>query len=521
MDPKLVPLIVIGIYLLLLLGLGFASNLFFRGTSKDYFIASRSIGPFMLLMSIFGTTMTAFAMVGSTGKAFTTGIGTYGLMASWSGLVHSAVFFLVGIKLWAIGKRHGYVTQIEYFRARFESPALGYLLFPLLIGFVVPYLLIGLLGAAASVRGLTLGAFPEVFAASNGAIPTWLTCLVISAVVLTYVFWGGVRGAVWANTFQTIVFMATGVIAFVMIAKAMGGMTAASAATLANAPELLAREGKVGHMEFLTYCLIPLSVGMFPHIFQHWLTARSAKAFRLTCIAHPIFIMILWVPCILMGIWAAGMSLQVPNPNAVLGKLVADLVHSPVLSGLVMAGVLAAIMSSLDSQFMCVGTMFTENIMVPLFGRQRFSDRQIIWLARMFIVLVVTVTYLLTLFPPRHIFDLGVWCFSGFASLFPLVFAAVYWRRATKAGAIGSVLVTAIVWTALFLRDQSLKASGSGAEALVFGMLPVVVIFGCSLVTLVVVSLLTQPPTKETIEKFFPAELKGLPNRYEQRCCNP
>ena len=78
-------LIVILCYLLLLLSLGFFSNRLFRGTSKDYFVASHSIGPFLLLMSVFGTTMTAFALVGSTGKSFERGIGTYGLMRPSAG----------------------------------------------------------------------------------------------------------------------------------------------------------------------------------------------------------------------------------------------------------------------------------------------------------------------------------------------------------------------------------------------------------------------------------------------------
>ena len=67
--------IVIAIYLLLLLGLGLAASRLFRGTRKDYLLASHSIGPFLLLMSLFGTTMTAFALVGSSGEAFKEGIG--------------------------------------------------------------------------------------------------------------------------------------------------------------------------------------------------------------------------------------------------------------------------------------------------------------------------------------------------------------------------------------------------------------------------------------------------------------
>ena len=76
-------------------------------------------------MTIFGTTMTSFALVGSTGQAFKRGIGVYGQMASWSGLIHSACFFLIGTKLWYHGKRFGYSTQIQFFRDRFQSPALG------------------------------------------------------------------------------------------------------------------------------------------------------------------------------------------------------------------------------------------------------------------------------------------------------------------------------------------------------------------------------------------------------------
>ena len=78
------PLWMVGAYLVALLGLGIFSSTLFRGTSKDYFVASRSIGPFMLLMSVFGTTMTGFALVGSTGKAFMTGVATFGAVAVWS-----------------------------------------------------------------------------------------------------------------------------------------------------------------------------------------------------------------------------------------------------------------------------------------------------------------------------------------------------------------------------------------------------------------------------------------------------
>jgi len=565
------PLIIIVCYLGLLLALGIISSRSFRGTSKDYFVASHSIGPFLLLMSVFGTTMTAFALVGSTGKAFERGIGVYGLMASISGLVHAAVFFLIGIRLWVYGKKYGFVTQIQFFRARFDSQRIGYVLFPILVMLVVPYLLIGIIGAGKTVLPVTAGAFPDLFpnAATPqfaGGIPVWLTGLVICGVVMTYVFLGGSRGAAWANTFQTIVFMAMGLVAFVFIANSLGGLTNASKVAIqindqgevvqpyrwdaannqlvANDPPkvvgriiegesdtagsysprpLLSRQVTTVELEnvnkktgeartftreygmstwmFMTYLFIPLSVGMFPHLFQHWLTAKSARAFKLTVLAHPLCILIVWVPCVLIGIWATGIlpPLDPTKVSGVLGQMVARLVSSPILSGFLIAGILAAIMSSLDSQFLCLGTMFTNDIVIHKLGNGKLSDRQVILIARGFVVGIVTLTYLLSLVAPQNVFDLAVWCFSGFGALFPLVFAAVFWKRVTKAGAYACILAATLSWFYFFAK------SGYGSELLLGpGIMPVAVCFLISTAALIIVSLMTRPPSEETIKKFFP-----------------
>ena len=512
---SLAPLYIIGGYLVLLLGFGAISRVLLRGSSADYFVASRSIGPFLLLMSLFGTTMTAFTLVGSTGKAYESGIGVYGLMASSSAIIHSLVFFLVGIKLWAIGKRYNYRTQIQFFRGRFDSNLLGYLLFPVLVGLVVPYLLIGIVGAGSIVRGVTVGMFPETFLgemnpatgamAFVGSVPPWLTGLVICGVVLAYVLAGGIRAAALANAAQTMVFMVIAVLAWVLISNSLGGVEQATANVMDREPSLLAREGKIGHLRFLTYMFIPLSVGVFPHVFQHWLTARSAKAFRMTVIAHPIFIMIVWLPCVLIGVWAVGIGVQAPggNVNAILAAMVGSQLQQPLITGLLTAGILAAIMSSLDSQFVCLGSMFTHDIVMHAAGEDRFTDRQQIALGRWFIVLVVAGTYVLSLFPPPNIFDLAVWCFSGFASLFPLVIASIYWRRVTRAGAIASVLVAATVWAALFFVVPLMTGRRIAEDYLILGMMPVSIMIVVSGLTLVVVSLATNPLPDRIVDRFF------------------
>jgi SSS family solute:Na+ symporter len=186
--------------------------------------------------------------------------------------------------------------------------------------------------------------------------------------------------------------------------------------------------------------------------------------------------------------------------------MLAKLVGNPYLTGLLTAGILAAIMSSLDSQFLCLGTIFTNDIVLHLAGEDRFDEKQKIWIARVFVIAIVAFTYVLAVLAMRNganVFDLAVWCFSGFSALFPLVVAAVYWKRATKAGAIASILAAIAVWFYYF------QKSGYGGEYFIDtpwgnGVMPVTPAIFASAVALIVVSLITPPPSDETIRKFFP-----------------
>lgn len=515
-------LLIILSYLGLLLGLGYFASRLARGTSSDYLVASHSIGPFLLLMSLFGTTMTAFALVGSSGEAFKEGIGVYGMLASSSGIIHSLCFFVLGVKLWGFGRRYGYKTQIEFFRDRLESDRIGLLLFPILVGLVIPYLLIGVISSGVVMQTMTAGALPSVFpteaAATNGGLPTWLGSLLICVVVLIYVFIGGMRGTAWANAFQTFVFMVLGVVTFAVIANRLGGQESLleNLRVLGEAlPEDKATRVDMSKTKFFTYLLVPFSVGMFPHLFQHWLTAKSAGSFKLPVVAHPVMIMIVWVPCVLIGVWSATELANIPpplqsKPNAILPFLVKTQT-TPVLAGLLTAGILAAIMSSLDSQFLCLGTMFTHDV-VQHYSKEKLSDEREIRLARTFIIAIVVVTYLLSLLKPPSVFALGVWCFSGFASLFPLALAALYWRGLTKWGAYACVLATIGTW-GYFFGDAVSRAVEAGSVAPIrtyavslagYEVMPVVVVFAASAVSLFVVSLATKPPSDETLRKFFP-----------------
>ncbi len=499
-------LAIICAYLCALVALGILSNRAFRRTAQDFFLASRSIGPLLLMLSVFGTSMTAFSLVGSTGEAYRSGIGVYGLMASWSGLVHSAVFFFVGVRLWAMGRKHGYTTQIQFFRDRFDSRALGLALFPVLAGLVVPYVLVGLLGAGSVVQALTAGAFPGPFASTGGGVPPWLTGLAVTSVVLLYVFVGGLRAAAWANALQAGVFMLTGVATLLVISAKLGGAQAATQAVLAAHPEKLVRGEGMGQLHFFSYCFIPLSIGMFPHVYQHWLTARSANSFKPMLVLHPVCMLLVWLPCVLIGVWAT--SAAMPDGSAVVSQgspvnselaVMVQRLTTPLMGGILGAGILAAIMSSLDSQFLAIGSMFTNDIAVELLGERRLSDAEAVRLGRWVVACVAAAAYLLSLSEPRSVFTLGVWCFSGYAALFPVAVAGLYWRRATAAGALAAVLTAAALGLVFF------RSSGYGADPsyLFLGMLPAATMVAAAAAALVGVSLATKPPPERVIQKFF------------------
>jgi SSS family solute:Na+ symporter len=157
-------------------------------------------------------------------------------------------------------------------------------------------------------------------------------------------------------------------------------------------------------------------------------------------------------------------------------------------------------MSSLDSQFLCIGTIFTEDIVLHYGGKERFDDKKVVVLARTFIVAIVAITYGCSLLEPRRVFTLGVWCFSGFSSLFPLIFCALYWKRVTKPGAYACILTAIGLWI-YFFRESNY---GLNPNYSFLGMMPVATMIAGSTVALIVVSLITKPPGDETIRKFFP-----------------
>jgi SSS family solute:Na+ symporter len=538
----LIPAIFVFIYLAAVLYIGIFAFRKARGREKpeDYFLASRSLGSFVFLFSLFGTNMTAFAILGSSGHAFSNGIVTFGLMASSSGLVIPLTIFLMGTRVWALGKKFGFMTPVQMFRDRWECGHIGTVIFVVQAVLLVPYIIIGIMGG-----GTTLNVI------SGGLVPYWFGGAIVALVVMSYVFFGGMRGTAWVNTFQTILFLTFGVIAIVVIGVGMGGFRSAANAMLASpalAP-LLTRE-RISPLYFFSYTFIPLSAIAFPHILIFCLTAEKMNHFKKTVIFYPLCILAIWLPCVFLGVMANRVT-DVPQIKerqearrvlATQGKTMTpeardelrekaagdDVImlllqrYAPLwLAGLLGAGIMAAVMAS-DSQILALSTMFTEDVFAFYGGKRRFGEAVQVHTGRLFIVIITIVAYAVALRAPETIFELAIqYAFSGFAALSPLLMAALFWKGSTKWGALAVTLwtVAAVVAVAVFQHAIPAPAPGppivawaiGGTEVLsrtpggtaVFGFMPVVPMVLMSAVLMVIVSLVTRKPKQATIARYF------------------
>jgi SSS family solute:Na+ symporter len=538
----LIPAIVVFIYLAVVLYIGIFA--FRKATGKeraeDYFLANRSLGPFVFLLSLFGTNMTAFAILGSSGHAFNNGVVTFGLMATSSALVIPLTIFLCGTRIWALGKKHGFMTPVQIFRDRWECGHIGTVIFFVQAALLVPYIIIGVMGG-----GTTLNVI------SGGLVPFWFGGAIVALVVMSYVFFGGMRGTAWVNTFQTILFLVFGAIAVTVIGAGMGGFKSAVAA-LASSPAtapLLTRE-RISPYYFFSYTFIPLSAIAFPHIAIFCLTARKMAQFKKTVIFYPICIMAIWLPCVFLGV----MANRVQDVPAIRAKVEARRVlatqgrtmppeqrdqlreqsagddtlllllqrFAPLwLAGLLGAGIMAAVMAS-DSQILALSTMFTEDIFAFYGGKRRFGEAVQVQTGRIFVILLTLFAYIVALQAPESIFELAIqYAFSGYAALSPLIIAALFWKGSTKWGALAATVWTAVavVAVAVFQATVPAPAPGvttvcaaiGGVEALartpggtaVFGFMPVVPMVVGSALLMFIVSLATRKPQAATIEKYF------------------
>ncbi len=540
----MIPTAVVFGYLAVVLAIGLLARRSARQQdAEDYFLAGRSLGPVVFLLSLFGTNMTAFSILGASGHAFANGIVTYGLMASSSAFVIPLTILVIGTRLWALGKRHGFMTPVQMFRDRWECGHIGTCIFVVQAVLLVPYIVIAVMGGGTTLE-----------AVSGGLVPFWLGGAVVSLVVMGYVFFGGMRGTAWVNTFQTVLFLTFGAIAVSVISAGMGGFTHAVQVMLqspSTAP-LLTRE-RVSPLYFFSYTFIPLSSIAFPHIAIFCFTARRLEHFRKTVILYPICMLAVWLPSVFLGVVAnvatdvpaiatkiearatlatAGPTLQIEERDRLRSQASGDDVivrllegYAPLwLASLLGASVMAAVMAS-DSQILALSTMFTEDVFAFYGGTRRFGASVQVQTGRIFVIVLTVVAYLIALGAPQSIFDLATqYAFAGYSALAPLLVAAIFWKGSTKWGAFATTLWTALAVLAVALIQAVVPAPPPGVAVpivsigsvdvvtraasgtTVLGMLPVVPMTIVSALLMVAVSRLTSAscPGRATLAKYFP-----------------
>jgi SSS family solute:Na+ symporter len=506
----MIPVMVVGIYLVIIAVIGSVAFRRRKENTEDFFLASRTIGSMVFFLSIFATNMTAFAILGSSGQSYRQGIGIYGLMASSSSLVIPLTIFFIGTRLWSIGKRYGHQTQVQFFRDRWECSAIGTVIFILTIAMLVPYMIISIMGGGRVLNDI-----------SDGRVVYPLGCALVALVVTMNVFFGGMRGTVWVNIFQTIMFLGFGIVAVATISHDLPKSFGDYMRDIAANPKshfLITRE-KMPEKVFWSYTLIPLSSIMFPHMSIMCFSARKLSAFKRTVILYPLAIMAIWLPCVFLGVLGTQTLPGLTNPDGVLLHMLSQ--YAPVwLAGILGAGIISAVMGSDTHQVLAVSTMFTKDLFAHYGGKEKYGERGSVHFARAFILVVTGVAYVVALYTTESIFELAVrFAFSGFAAMAPVMVAALFWNRSTKWGALAATLFvgTSIIMVAIL---QNLYAPGAvlwqvGAEKLlllsprgdlsVWGFMPVVpMVFGSAL-CMIIGSVLTRPPSQATIDKYFSA----------------
>src|SRR6266567_391390 len=393
----MIPVVVILVYLALIAFVG--SIAFRRGktNTEDFFLANRSVGEMVFFLSLFATNMTAFAILGSSGQAYRQGIGIYGLMASSSGLVIPLTIFLIGTRLWSLGKRFGHQTQVGFFRDRWECSAIGTVIFALSVAMLIPYMIISIMGGGRVLSDI-----------SGGRVEYWLGCAVVALVVTVNVFFGGMRGTVWVNIFQTIMFLCFGAVAVAVISHALPGGFGEYINKIAHGKTsyLVTRE-RMSERYFWSYTLIPLSSIMFPHMSIMCFAARKISAFKRTVVLYPLAIMAIWLPCIFLGVIGTQLEPKLAKPDGILLHLLTD--HAPVwLAGILGAGIISAVMGSDTHQVLAISTMFTKDVFAHYGGRTKYGEKGTVFFARGFILVVTVIAYLIALITPESIFELAV-----------------------------------------------------------------------------------------------------------------
>ncbi len=421
-------------------------------TLQDFLLGGRGLNSPTAALSAQASDMSGWLLLGFPGAVYAAGLG-----ATWIAIGLAIGTYLnwrfVAPRLRTYTQRaNDALTLSAYFDERFEDRTR---LLRLLSALVI-LVFFSVYVSAQLVAGAIL--FREVFGADETVAIT-----VSALAIVGYAFLGGFLAVAFNDTIQgTLMWVALVTLPLVTIAT-VGGLTAVTDGLQERSPVLLAWFAEAEFLgdawtagERLGWVAIASGVawglGYFgqPHILARFMGIRTAEL-----VTPARRIAVFWVVTTLGGATLVGLVGVVHfveplgDPEAVFIALIQDMVN-PWVGGILLAAVLAAAMSTADSQLIVASSALTEDLYRG-FVRREASQTELVWTGRLTVVLVAAVAFVLAL-GGRGVLEIVEYAWAGFGATFgPVIIASLYWPRMTRAGAVAGIVVgalTVVVWEA-------------------------------------------------------------------------
>ncbi|MCG1003871.1 MULTISPECIES: sodium:solute symporter [Halobacterium] len=481
---------IVAAYMVVALAVGAVAYRVTDQTAEDYYLAGRGLGTGVLLFTTFATLLSAFTFFGGPNTAYNFGPEWILVMGLMDGVLFGLLWYLLGYRQWLLGRAHGYVTLGEMLGDRFGSKTLRGLVAAVSIFWLFPYVMLQQVGAGTALEALT-----------SGAVPYWAGAGFITLFMIAYVVLSGMRGVAWTDTLQGVFMLSMVWLAFAWIASALaaepGGIGAAMPA------EFRALGGGVYSPQWMLSQAIGIAFGvtMFPQVNQRFFVGKSEKVLKRTFALWPVLVVLLFVPAFLLGSWAQGVGLAMPDGGNILPVLLAE--YTPGwFAALVVAGALAAMMSSSDSMLLSGASYFTRDLYRP-FVNADASERYENKLGRIGVVVFASATFVASLFTPGTLVSIGETAFGGFAQLALPVGVALYWRNTTRSGMLAGVGGSQLFYLVTVFGPTVYVGGFPVFADAYWGWLPSVVGMAIGLVLTVGVSAVTAQATSEDASVYF------------------
>ncbi|SIR46997.1 solute:Na+ symporter, SSS family [Haladaptatus litoreus] len=475
---------IVGGYLALSLLVGLLAYRLTDRSAEDYYLASRTLGTVVLLFTTFATLLSAFTFFGGPNTAYGFGPEWILVMGLMDGILFAVLWYVIGYKQWLLGREHGYVTLGEMLGDRFGSPLLRGLVAGISLFWLFPYVMLQQVGAGTALEALTGGELSYAMGAG-----------LVTVFMIAYVVLAGMRGIAWTDTLQGVFMLVMVWVAALWVLTELGGMGSATAQLAESNPEFLSLGGgRYSPQWMLSQAIgIAFGVAMFPQVNQRFFVAGSKKVLKRTFSLWPILVVLLFVPAFMLGAWARGLPINVPENGNVLSILLAE--YAPAwFAALVIAGAMAAMMSSSDSMLLSGSSYFTRDLYRPFINPDASSS----WedtLGRIGVAVFAIAAFVASLYSPKAITTIGSTAFGGFAQLALPVIVALYWSRVTRTGMLAGIIGSQMFYlSSVFL--SFVPSSYGGWLASVVGM-------GIGLVLTVSVSAVTSPAPDEERNLYF------------------